>query len=380
MKSRLLVGLSITLTLILSSGMSLAQDPAPVDTMWMDLFDDTDQDSAGFFNVGWIRFGEEDGLTNSIVRQTADGYLYMLSGNFQIVGAVVAETNGLPFINPLDLEATDRLLKQNNFSHPNQVITFQFNLFNMRPGSVLILATRMVQQDTADFLPVADPTESPAYALLIDPNTNTFSIGKYAGPFAALNPKDWAYFGMASFEFEGDIWYWAKFYLHEGKLRAKIWEGEMTDEPMDWMIAAEDTAPRVTGRFTMFAILGAPPGGDEVYIDNVLVQGFGDLTPVEPIATTMPTSFALEQNYPNPFNPETFIQYSLVEKALTRLEIYNLMGQRVRTLVAEVQPPGTYRIRFDGRNDNGNLLPSGVYLYRLTSGKQVLMKKMLFVK
>ncbi len=380
---RRLLSICVLFSLVVfAGGTLLAQDPAPVDTLWMDNFDDTATDSLGLVNVGWIRFSEEDGLTGSMVKQTADGNLYMLAGSFQVVGAVVAETNGVPFINPLDIPTSDSLLKANNFSDPNQVFSFQFNLFNMRPGSVFLLATRMPQDDTTDAtLPASDPTEQPAYALMMNPNTDSIYVAKYEGSFAALNPSTWTYFGAAPFTFEADIWYSAKFYLHEGKLKAKVWEGDPIDEPADWMIVAEDPNPRVTGKFSMFAVLGAPPGGDEVLIDNVLVEGFGETTAVHPVDTAVPKTFALEQNYPNPFNPETTIRYSLTERAATRLEIYSLIGRRVRTLVSEVQPPGTYRIVFDGRDDFGRPLPSGVYFYRLTSGRNhVAMKKMLLMK
>jgi flagellar hook assembly protein FlgD len=88
----------------------------------------------------------------------------------------------------------------------------------------------------------------------------------------------------------------------------------------------------------------------------------------------------LEQNYPNPFNPATQIRYTLAEAAPTRLEIYNLTGRKVRTLVSGHQAAGHHNLTFDGKDDNGAALVSGVYFYKLSSGNLVAQKKMLFMK
>lgn len=98
--------------------------------------------------------------------------------------------------------------------------------------------------------------------------------------------------------------------------------------------------------------------------------------------TSIPRSFKLYQNEPNPFNPSTLIRYELAsqEAVSTKLEIFNTLGQKVRTLVNRPQSMGSCAVRWDGRNDNGNKLSSGIYIYRLISGKQVSIKKMLFVQ
>ncbi len=89
----------------------------------------------------------------------------------------------------------------------------------------------------------------------------------------------------------------------------------------------------------------------------------------------LPHEIALDQNYPNPFNPATLIQYQLPQAARVTLTVYNLLGQEVRTLVDEVQKPGSYRARFDG-----TALASGLYFYRLRAGDFMQVKKMLLVK
>ncbi|HPT72668.1 MAG TPA: C25 family cysteine peptidase [Candidatus Cloacimonadota bacterium] len=88
----------------------------------------------------------------------------------------------------------------------------------------------------------------------------------------------------------------------------------------------------------------------------------------------------LGQNYPNPFNPETRISFSLKQKADVSLKIYNVKGQLVRTLVNASYPAGASEITWNGTDERGNVVPSGVYMYRLETGKNVLTKKMILLK
>lgn len=89
----------------------------------------------------------------------------------------------------------------------------------------------------------------------------------------------------------------------------------------------------------------------------------------------LPQFIALNQNYPNPFNPTTQISYDLPANAEVRLEVFNIQGQRVATLVNAAQTAGTHTVTFDASNH-----ASGVYLYRLQVGSQILTKKMTLIK
>lgn len=96
---------------------------------------------------------------------------------------------------------------------------------------------------------------------------------------------------------------------------------------------------------------------------------------------TTPTEFALLQNFPNPFNPETTIGYELAESADVTLQIYNVVGQVVRTLiVAEPQSAGRYQIRWDGMDDRGVSVSSGVYFYRISAGEFQTVRKLMLLK
>jgi hypothetical protein len=106
-----------------------------------------------------------------------------------------------------------------------------------------------------------------------------------------------------------------------------------------------------------------------------------ELTAVEPVLQSQPTTFLLSQNYPNPFNPLTSIKYTVGVAsgqglvASVKLVVYDLLGREVATLVNERKAPGTYEALFDARS-----LASGVYLYRMTSGTFMETKKMLLLK
>jgi hypothetical protein len=90
--------------------------------------------------------------------------------------------------------------------------------------------------------------------------------------------------------------------------------------------------------------------------------------------------YELSQAYPNPFNPQTTISYQLAVKAHTTLKIYNTLGQEIRTLINENKSAGNYSVTWDGKDAKGNKPASGIYYYRLTVGKQVDTKKMLYLK
>jgi hypothetical protein len=94
----------------------------------------------------------------------------------------------------------------------------------------------------------------------------------------------------------------------------------------------------------------------------------------------MPTDYVLHNNYPNPFNPETNIQFDIPENGNVSLKIYNMLGQEIKTLVEETKNAGTHMVQWDGRNENGQSIPSGVYIYRLIAENFTATKKMSLMK
>ena len=99
-----------------------------------------------------------------------------------------------------------------------------------------------------------------------------------------------------------------------------------------------------------------------------------------PESNKTPKRFALEPNYPNPFNPSTTIRYQLAENSKVTLKIYNLLGQEVRTLMNTHQSNGIHSVIWDGTNNFGQRVTSGVYFYRLQAGDFVKTRKMVLVK
>jgi len=99
------------------------------------------------------------------------------------------------------------------------------------------------------------------------------------------------------------------------------------------------------------------------------------ITSFGPKSSEVPLEFSLHQNYPNPFNPSTTIKYELPQRAHVVLTVFNMLGQKVTTLLDEVIDAGYHEAQFDASD-----LASGVYLYRLTTGDFVQTRKMILVR
>lgn len=134
-----------------------------------------------------------------------------------------------------------------------------------------------------------------------------------------------------------------------------------------------------------FRIKGPIPDlADFSIADGILVDVDGHVDPITAVhvesMAKLPATYGLDQNMPNPFNPATAIQYQLPEDGHVRLVVYNLLGQEVRTLVDERVMAGHHAVMWDGRDDSGRSLATGVYLYRLTANDYKQVKRMLLLK
>lgn len=118
----------------------------------------------------------------------------------------------------------------------------------------------------------------------------------------------------------------------------------------------------------------AEDGTYAVDISNLLVTAI-----VQPVGSAVPGAFSLGQNYPNPFNPSTAIPYRLGEAAHVRLDVYNVLGHRIRTLVNARQAAGEHSVTWDGRDARGRGVAGGLYLYRLRAGKHTAAGKMILL-
>ncbi len=127
---------------------------------------------------------------------------------------------------------------------------------------------------------------------------------------------------------------------------------------------------RLPGKFAVFEAMAS-----DVNHRAIILQSRHADKPVG-----LPEKFALHQNYPNPFNPQTVIRFDLPRQAEVELEIFNILGQRVKMLKDEEMEPGRYEVVWNSLNDGSKLVASGVYFYRLTAGDFVDSKKMLLLK
>ena len=95
---------------------------------------------------------------------------------------------------------------------------------------------------------------------------------------------------------------------------------------------------------------------------------------------TLPTDYALQQSYPNPFNATAIIEFAIPEAAHVRLEVYNVLGRKVRTLADGNQAAGFYRMVWDGLDAGGRPVPTGLYFYRLVANQWTKTRRMMILK
>ena len=176
--------------------------------------------------------------------------------------------------------------------------------------------------------------------------------------------------------------------------------GQDTFEFADTMLTAEMFDLPVQDIITALAGLGATPtyltvawdviAEDELY--NHTSSSNGPFTATLDLGWLMgtdnepaiPDVFSLHQNYPNPFNPVTTIQYDIPEASLVRMDVYDILGRKVRTLVNHQHQAGYHAVMWNGQNDHGVPVATGMYIYRITAeseaGNFVSVKKLIMMK
>jgi hypothetical protein len=116
-------------------------------------------------------------------------------------------------------------------------------------------------------------------------------------------------------------------------------------------------------------------------LDSIQQISFqSSVTGVTKQGSTLPKQFSVSQNYPNPFNPSTIINYALPRSSLVTIKIYNVLGQEVRTLVNSELQAGNYTVQWNGDNNTGRSVASGIYIYRVAAGQTVKTMKMMYLK
>lgn len=155
------------------------------------------------------------------------------------------------------------------------------------------------------------------------------------------------------------IWAWQQSWWTDIRIK--------NDYTYTYLITAVDNIAEQESDESNFTLIYVPEGG----LAKPLVE-----FPAE----VVPKIFFLYQNYPNPFNPETIIRYQLPEEAFVTIELFNLLGQRIKTLVKDLRPSGYYSLKWGGDDDFGRFVTSGIYIYRITAHEFVQVRKLLLLK
>lgn len=147
-----------------------------------------------------------------------------------------------------------------------------------------------------------------------------------------------------------------------------------------------------TSNLTIEAVTTKNPDHSLIFLYRDMQNGVVNFRKVEPkfdrvslslsgaAGIALPVEYALEQNYPNPFNPSTNIAFALPKAGKVEVSVFNVLGQQVNTLLSEELPAGSHTIVWDGTNDRGASVASGIYFYRIVAGDFSQTKKMLMLK
>ena len=156
-----------------------------------------------------------------------------------------------------------------------------------------------------------------------------------------------------------------------------FWMHQADDDHLtvEWPLPMDFTYDTTSAAYTHAA--GGYPVGDLNHFPDRKVALLSAINEDNKIT---PSEFVLSQNYPNPFNPSTEIAFTLDKRADVNLSIYNMLGQKVKTLTNGSKNAGTHTLQWNGLDDMGKNVSTGIYLYRLTSGSKSITKKMAFMK
>ncbi len=170
------------------------------------------------------------------------------------------------------------------------------------------------------------------------------------------------------------------------RLRAMLPTDSTTGEPVNQMrdsLRVKNRPDLIQGIWNYYFVKNDKSLGihNTKYAVALLQKSIGIYpTDVKPADGQLPIEFALKQNYPNPFNPSTTISFSIPEGSQVRLEVYDMLGRFVTALVHQDMTPGNYSVTWNGTDRFGAQVSSGMYLYRITAGSNVMTRKMLLLK
>lgn len=295
-----------------------------------------------------------------------------------------------------------------------QTTTLDFNL----PASVLVLndgfesyadfATTfapwtLVDVDGSDTYGITNTAWLNAYApqafIIFNPANTTPPVtsaeahggAKFAASFAATTPPNDDWMITPQIPGGGELKFWAKSFTADyGLERFKVGVSTTGTAPADFSIISAGNFIEAPVDWTEYTYDLAAYAEQQIYVGIQCVSNDAFIFFVDDVTITGPTSnedgvapvytTQLIGNYPNPFNPETNIRFSLKDAAPVSIEIYNVKGQMVRKLVNDVKAAGDHVAVWNGTDNNGRAVSSGVYYFKMNTGKYSSTKKMILMK
>lgn len=313
-------------------------------------------------------------------------------------------------------------------SHPNYVAATQTGVivvtgqtttvnFQLQPSSILLEEGFETYEDFAiSFAPwtVIDVDLSETYGLTnttwlnayaaqayiifnpsatVPPVTTAVPHGgnKFAACFASTTPPNNDWLITPQIAGGGEMKFWARtFHADYGLEEFKIGVSTTGTAPANFTIITGASAVLAPLEWTEFTYDLSAFAGEQIYVgiqcisndhfifmvDDVTISGgVSNQEGVAPVYTT-----ALKGNYPNPFNPETTISFSVKDAGPVNIEIYNVKGQLVKKLVNDVRAAGEHTVVWNGMDNNGRSVSSGIYYFKMNTGKYSSTKKMIMMK
>ncbi len=165
-----------------------------------------------------------------------------------------------------------------------------------------------------------------------------------------------------------------KLYVHDGSSTSapQVPGSPFSGTTLPDEIVANNTEGALTFHFKSNPILGNEGWQADIFSTTI--------SEIEARDALTVSEFRLENNFPNPFNPSTTIRYQIAEAGPVKLVIYDMLGKEIRTLINNHRDSGSYEARWDGRDNNGRMMATGIYFYKISSGSFSKIKKMILVK
>ncbi len=313
-------------------------------------------------NLEWEQaYGGAGGESGSAARQTSDS-------GFVLIGSTGSFGTGYSSIYVVRTNSAGDILWSNTYG--GNSADFGYSIEVTAGGGLILVGS------TASF----GNGESDAYLVKTDPSGNFEWDATYGG---SGDDRGYSVKELASgnFVLTGKTESFSSgieaYLVMANPIGATVWTnnfgGSKTDEAQTVTFDANEDIIIVGKSYSYSS------GGSDVYLFKILGDQTTDINELV-LSDYLPDGFELSQNYPNPFNPTTSIEYSIPTRSDVTLTIYNVLGQVVSYWDASSLSAGTYRYEWDGTNEYGGSVASGVYLYRLTYGEFALTKKMLLLK